>query len=286
MSWEHILFRLSALGLGAAALVGYVWRVEPRWLRVRRLTLAVPDLPSAFEGYRMVHLSDVHLGVRQNERALPKVIHAVQREQADLIAITGDFATGRCGNWVDSRGLLAQFDAPDGVWAVLGNHDYYSGPRRVGEVLAEAGIGLLRNMHHVVARGNDRLVLAGVDNMICAIPDVDRALDGAPPEAPVVLLAHEPDFARIAARDERVTLQLSGHTHGGQVRVPGIRPLFLPKFGRLFPFGTFHVGSLALYVTTGTGTGRFVIRFNCRPEIAVITLVRADDGHSARWLTV
>lgn len=259
-----------------AALSLYAWRVETRWLRVTRLTLPVPDLPPAFDGYRIAHLSDLHLGVPVTQRFLPAVVARANREQADLIAITGDFGTGQRDGLAAGEPVLARLDAPDGVWAVLGNHDYYVGPDAVEALLGRAGIRLLRNAHGMIRRGGARLVIAGIDDAIYGFPDLGATLAGVPEGQPVILLAHEPDYARFAAADTRVVLQLSGHTHGGQIRLPGRGPLMLPQLGHMFPAGAFLVERLALYVTSGTGTGRFAMRFNCRPEIAVITLVRGE----------
>lgn len=267
----------AALASMAAAVLGlYMTRVEPRRLRVIRLRLAVPDLPPAFDGYRIVHVADLHLGVALNDARLPALVETVNAQHADLIAITGDFVTGQTAHLGDNCRPLAALHAPDGVWGCLGNHDYYVGPRLVREVVENARVRLLINAHHVLQRGPDRLVIAGVDDMLRGRPDLGAALAGAP-DAPAILLAHEPDYARVAAADRRVTLMLAGHTHGGQVRLPGLGALLLPPLGHLYSAGMYQLGSLALYVTQGAGTGRFVIRLNCRPEIAVITLRRAPE---------
>lgn len=269
------------LGAAAAALGIYATRIEPRWLRVVRLRLAVPDLPSAFEGYRLLHVADLHLGLASNDARLPALVETIQAQRPDLIAVTGDFFAGHA---VDPGTCCRPLDglcAPDGVWACLGNHDYVLGPRFVRQAVERGQTRLLVNAHHVVRRGEQALVIAGVDDMLHGWPDLSAALAGVP-DAPVILLAHEPDYARVAAADPRVTLMLAGHTHGGQVRLPGIGALLLPRFGQLYPVGMFQIGTLALYVTAGAGTGRFVIRFNCRPEIAVITLTRAAPEPPAR----
>ncbi|MBN1201643.1 MAG: metallophosphoesterase [Anaerolineae bacterium] len=278
---------VTALGAALAAAGWYGWRIEPRWLRVVHLTLPVSDLPPAFDGYRIAHLSDLHLGVPLTQDHLPDVIQAVNREHPDLIAITGDVATGQRDGLADGRDQLANLHALDGVWACTGNHDFFVGVEAVTAALAGAGIGLLRNDHHVIARGPDRLVIAGVDDMVRGVANLGAALNGAPENSPVILLAHEPDFARIAIAEPRIILQLSGHTHGGQIRLPGLGAPVLPKLGQLYPAGAYRIGAMALYVTHGTGTGRFVMRFNCRPEIAFITLRRgaaqSTDGTGPVW---
>ncbi|HVO68625.1 MAG TPA: metallophosphoesterase [Aggregatilineaceae bacterium] len=275
---------LRAIGAALAAAAWYAWRVEPRWLQITRLWLPVADLPPAFQGYRIVQLSDLHLGVRLIEKYLPVVVQAANREQPDLIAITGDIATDGRKGLPEGQAALARLHAPDGVWAILGNHDYAVGEDLVAATLRGAGIGLLRNAHCLTRRGTNQLVIAGIDDVVLGLPDLRAALDGAPEDSPVILLAHEPDFARIAAADPRIVLQLSGHTHGGQVRLPGLKPLILPSFGHLYPDGPYWVPNLVLYVSRGIGTGQFVMRFNCRPEMVVITLVRGPCPHSSAAL--
>ena len=266
---------IAGAGSALAALAWYAWRVEPRWLRITRLTLPLPNLPPTFEGYRIVHLSDLHLSARVISRHLPIVVQAVRREQADLIAITGDFVTShRHALTAEQIAALAGLRAPDGVWAIPGNHDMAAGIEEIERGLRAAGIRLLRNEHHIVRREGDRLILAGIDDVARGQPDLPATLAGVSPGDPVILMAHEPDFARIAAVDPRVALQLSGHTHGGQIRLPGL-PLMLPAFGQMYPAGEYQVGDMWLYVTRGIGVGLIVLRFNCRPEIAVLTLTRS-----------
>jgi uncharacterized protein len=138
----------------------------------------------------------------------------------------------------------------------------------------------------VIARGPDRLVLAGLDDVLHGIPNLNAALDGAPDSAPVILMVHEPDYARMAAAEPRVRVQLSGHTHGGQVRLPLLGAPILPKLGHIYPAGRYAVGEgLTLFVSRGTGTGMVVVRLNCRPEIAIITL-RRGSPHGPRKNTL
>ncbi|MGQ9851658.1 MAG: metallophosphoesterase [Aggregatilineaceae bacterium] len=274
--------RRAAIALAGLtlALSGYAWQVETRWLRITRLAVRIRGLPPAFAGYRIVHLSDIHLGVRLNEARLPLIVAAANRECPDLIAITGDFVTGGRDGLQTGRALLAGLHAPDGVWGVLGNHDYTVGAKRVADMLAQAGIGLLCNAAHSLHRGPAKLALAGVDDMIHGAPNLQAALHDLPPDQLVILLAHAPDFAARAAADPRVVLQLSGHSHGGQVRLPGVRPLVLPRGGKAYPQGLYTIGGLQLYVSAGTGTGWFVLRLNCRPEMVVLTL--HPDSASAK----
>ncbi len=273
----------SLIGTGLLAAGWYATQVEPRWLRIIRRELTVPDLPPAFDGYRVVHLSDLHLGMPLADRQLPALVAAAHRERPDLVAITGDLLTNRRPARTDALGpVLAELRAPDGVWSVTGNHDHSAGIRRLEALLHGTGITLLRNAHTLIERDGEQIALAGVDDVVWSVADLHDALAGVPAGCPAILLAHEPDFARIALADRRVFLQLSGHTHGGQVRLPGLGALALPQFGHLFVSGTYQVGRLALSVSHGTGTGRFAARFNCRPDFAVITL-RRGPSNLAAW---
>ncbi len=267
---------VTVSGAALAALGVYSLGVEPRWLRVTRMTLPIIDLPPAFDGMRIVHLSDIHLGIPSLDRRLPLIVAATNREMPDLIVITGDIATGHHAGLDAGMAVLKGLRARLGVWAVLGNHDYSVGDDHVAAVVESAGIRVLRNAHHVLICGADRLVLAGVDDAVRGIADLNGALDGTLPTDRIVLLAHEPDYARFVVADARVALQLSGHTHGGQIRFPLLPPLYLPHLGHLYPHGCYWIEDrLWLVVSAGIGTGQFVVRFNCRPELGVITLTRS-----------
>lgn len=284
--WQKLArSRVLNTAVGMAALVGtYATKIEPRWLRVSRYTLEIPDLPAGFNDYRITHLSDLHLSVPMNRRNLSWMVAVANRTLPDLMVITGDFATHGYQKVEDRQGELEALRANDGVWACWGNHDYYVGPEKVRPLLNQAGIKLLNNAHHVLHRKGERLVLAGIDDAMWGRPNLSQALKGVPDDASVILLAHEPGSARYVASDPRVKLQLSGHTHGGQIRVPGLGPLVLPALSRPFVWGAYQIEGLALYVTAGTGTGQFVMRFACRPEVTVITLRRgAADRATPVW---
>ncbi|MBN1564520.1 MAG: metallophosphoesterase, partial [Anaerolineae bacterium] len=217
----------ASLGIGsilAAAVSWYAWRIETRWLHVNHLTFALPGLPPAFDGYRIAHISDLHLSARIIREHLPHVVTTVNREQPDLIVSTGDYVTHHQDSFWELCPALAELRAPDGVWSVLGNHDVAAGADAVMDVLHAAGIHTLRNQHHTLQRGDDTITLAGIDNVLRGKPDLTATLNGVPADHRVILLVHEPDYARIAAVDERVVLQLSGHAHGGQIRFPGLKP--------------------------------------------------------------
>jgi predicted MPP superfamily phosphohydrolase len=263
----------GALSLSSLAGSGYAWWLEPRWLAVERVTIPLPRLPRAFENFTIAQLSDLHLGpVIQ-----PEHIHAaVERTLAlkpDLIALTGDYVSdlrnGEAGQVTDA---LSRLQAPHGVFGVLGNHDWWTDAATVADAVTRAGVILLRNQHLAVRRGGEALYLTGVDDFWEGHADLGRALAGIPDGAAIVLLAHEPDYALRASRHMRIGLQLSGHSHGGQVRLPFIGPLALPPHGQRFPAGLYTVEEMLLYTNRGLGMVRPAVRFNCRPEITLFTL--------------
>jgi predicted MPP superfamily phosphohydrolase len=155
--------------------------------------------------------------------------------------------------------------------AVLGNHDVATDPARITSTLQAQGIPVLRNRSTSFERGGTRLWFAGIEDVLEGDPDLPLALQGIPPDEPAVLLAHEPDFAVRASRFP-VDLQLSGHSHGGQVRLPLLGAPVLPPLARLYPWGLHRIGDLTLYTNVGIGTVVLPIRFNCPPEITLITL--------------
>jgi len=170
---------------------------------------------------------------------------------------------------------LARLSAPDGVYAILGNHDWWTDAKVVVGALRQAGVTTLQNEHVAIRRGLSRLYLAGVDDVMEARADLRAALQGVPEDAGVVLLAHEPDYADLAARDARVFLQLSGHVHGGQVRLPGMAPFARPPWGEKYPDGWYRVKKLQLYVNRGLGVSFPPVRLFCRPEVTLAILKAA-----------
>jgi hypothetical protein len=204
------------------------------------------------------------------------LVNLVNAEAPDLVTITGDFATYSRFRFLirhASRLIapLRRLQATDGVVAVLGNHDHKTDARTVRRVLAASGVIELHNAVLTLRRGGESLYLCGVDDLKEGTPRLDRALEGLSEEGAAVLLAHEPDFADESAATGRFDLQLSGHSHGGQVGVPLLRYPFLPKLSRKYPTGLYRVGDMFLYTNRGLGAHpRF--RFNCRPEITVFTL--------------
>ncbi len=275
---RRTFLRASLQVIGGSALITsgsavYVLVAEKEWVAVERVTLTLPRLPAAFDGYRLAQISDLHFGSAVRPEYLLETCKQVSALAPDLIAVTGDFVsrlTNGEADWV-TEGVRA-LSAPDGVYATLGNHDWWEHAETVATSIERGGGTLLRNRHVTVDRPGGSLYLAGVDDIWEGQHDLDAALAGIPDGAGVVLLAHEPDFADEVAADGRVDLQLSGHSHGGQIRLPLIGAPVTPWLGQKYKHGWYQVGPLQVYTNRGLGLVRPAVRLNCRPEITLFTL--------------
>lgn len=278
---------LGGTAAGAAGLI-YAREVETRWLEVVPVTLTLPRLGREFEGYRVVQIGDLHLEDWTKPRRLNRIVDRVNDQRADLIAITGDFLSYSVDPGVPRRlaEALGRLEARDGVLAVTGNHDYMTDVDTVRRCIREAGITELRNAVRTIERGGAVLHFAGVDDVMEGMSRLDLVLKELPENGAAVLLAHEPDFADVSAATGRFDLQLSGHSHGGQVRMPLWGPIFLPPFSQRYSSGLYEVGSMLQYTNRGLGFVDARLRFLCRPEITVLTLESARRGGKEASLPV
>lgn len=227
----------------------------------------VVPVPGLVRALTVLHLTDVH--IRVNDAWLRRLTDVVRAERPDLVAITGDVVTRGWEMDAADAFLAAIPAAPMGRWAVMGNWEYWGGaPREVWEpVLQRHGIALLHD-RAVVADGLD---IIGTDDLLAGDPDVDAALAGASGQ-PALLLTHSPGiFPRIAKAPVRVVL--AGHTHGGQIRVPGLGPFFLPRGSGIYPWGWYEMNGVWMFVSRGIGWSVAPLRWRCLPEIARIRLV-------------
>ncbi|MBN1427121.1 MAG: metallophosphoesterase [Anaerolineae bacterium] len=260
---------LTALGASV-----YATEIEPRWIKVDRIRVPIRTLPPAFDGYRIVQLSDIHLGHFTRRETIAQAIETALELKPDLIVMTGDYVL----DVMDMDGLHTEFSklaAHGHVFAILGNHDHWMDAASVRIALTNAGIPELRNAGQPVIRGEQAIWLTGVDDIWERQHDLSSALADVPTDAVAILLAHEPDFADESTLTNRIALQLSGHSHGGQVRIPGVGAPILPYLGRKYPYGLRRIGSMWLYTNRGVGVIPPTVRVNCRPEVAEITLCRA-----------
>jgi hypothetical protein len=248
-------------------------RKYDHWVEVKEVELRLPRLEHPFDGYRLVLISDFHLGTWLDRNLLQDAINLVNRTNPDLVAITGDFVTYRPEEYAgDLVAVLRQIQARDGVVAVLGNHDHWSDPIVVRRVLRGANIRELANDVFTIQRQDAQLHIAGVDDVMEELDDLDSVLNKIPDDGCCILLAHEPDFADQSASSGRFDLQLSGHTHGGQIFLPILKMPILPRLGRKYPIGLYRVEEMYQYTNRGLGTAELQLRFNCQPEITVLTL--------------
>jgi len=271
---------LSAfLLIGLPGIGVYAHLIEPTWLRVKRLTVPLQNLPASLDGFRLVHLSDIHMGSEVPSWFLRQMIDTVQRLSPDLIVLTGDFVHTYPNDVKELTTLLSPLHAPAGVFAVLGNHDYavnYPGDtgspgveELVINALERAGIIVLRNDWVSIAVGQKRFALMGLDELWSGRACTAR-LQAIPSSISRVVLCHNPGIMQFLP-ESSVDLVLCGHTHGGQVRIPPFPPLVTATADRRFWGGLSAYGRGWVFVSRGIGyTWR--VRLASRPECAEITL--------------
>ncbi len=272
---------LKTFGLGGLAAAGAWTAYHLGWeryrLSVERRTLAVPGLPPQLEGLRIAHLSDFHAGAYTPWSLAERAVQLTLGERPDVIFLTGDYLSMPRGQGGDVLQMAtAPLQAPGGVWAVLGNHDAVMRRHRiVTEALSAAGATVLNNAAGAVRLNDFELWIVGVDDPVTARANADRAFEDVPPDAFVLLLAHTPDYVRIAA-DLGVAAMFAGHTHGGQVVIPLLGPPLVPsRYGKRFASGALRYRNTALHVTRGIGMVPPLVRFCCPPEVAIVTLTAA-----------
>jgi predicted MPP superfamily phosphohydrolase len=269
---------VATTGLAALGTCGVVH--ETHALQVERVALSLPRLPAAFNGLTVAQLSDIHFGPLVDPALIRRAVDVTLSLGPELIVLTGDYVSRRSDEEpLLIRRELGRLAAPEGVWAVLGNHDIYNWDKWTVAALESARIRVLRNANTVLRRSGDRLWLAGVDDVTKSKHDLARSLAGIGLDDAVIVLVHEPDFADEVAGDPRVCLQLSGHSHGGQVCLPFVGPLRLPRLARKYPCGLYQIGGLSLYTNRGLGVMGLPIRINSRPEITLFTL-RAPEAEA------
>jgi predicted MPP superfamily phosphohydrolase len=262
----------------------YASEIEPHWVDVHQVPLPLPRLQSQFDGYRLVHITDLHMDAAWMTRErLTGLVRLVNAQQPDLVAITGDFITDSPDVYgEDLRAALSLLEARDGVVGVLGNHDHWSSATISRQVLRASNVRELADATLTLRRSNALLHVVGLDDLwpdpymqvdlLARQPGLAQLASGLPADGAAILLVHEPDFADISAEVGRFDLQLSGHSHGGQVRAPIYGNLVAPFLATKYPDRRYQVGSMIQYTGRGLGMVWPQVRFNCRPEITVFTL--------------
>ena len=281
--------RLRGLGLavGGASLglLAYAAGVEPYAIETVHLDLFAPRLPAAFDGYKIIQVSDLHMRqMGRREKILETLLRGLPA--ADLVAVTGDLVHTPAGI-APFLTLAEAFQAKDGVFAVFGNSEHKNGvrPYALARTLSENHITPLMNQHVILSRGAAQIVLAGVDDPVNDKDNIEAALENASQDLFTLLLMHSPDSVAEAVL-RGVDVVLSGHTHGGQIRLPWYGALYTHSLlGRRMSGGYYSRGRLRraigirpgrtqLYVTRGIGISGLALRFLTRPELTVLTLRR------------
>ena len=235
-------------------------------IEVTHHEVIVDDLPESFDGYRIAFLTDTHVASFVRRAFYREVVAQVQRFDPDLVLFGGDFVTFHRDIPLVADRLLDGLSARDGLFAILGNHDYWAGLREL------PGVRFLTNDRVFLRRGDDVLPLAGIDEMYRGKPDVARAFDGIDDGAPCLAISHHPDVIDLVRR--RIDLLLCGHTHGGQIRFPFFGPVVVPsRHEGEYAAGFHRVGPVLMYVSRGIGAIP-PLRILCRPEVATFTLRR------------
>ena len=244
-------------------------------LSVEHVTISIHNLHPALDGFRIAQLSDMHLYPWTHLEFIQSAVQRANQLKPDLIVLTGDYVSHIAAAIHDLEPVLGQLNATHGVFAVLGNHDHWTDPEVVRTGLRNAGLTVLHNQSVPISVGKGSFHLAGLDDGWAGQADLSAALAHTPVGIPVVLLMHEPDLVDIYSRDKRVTLQLSGHTHGGQVRMQQPRRAYtLPHLGKKYDQGLYRVNDAWLYTNRGIGMVGAPIRVNCPAEVTEFTLTR------------
>lgn len=274
-----IIKRTLAAALAALVVLGlWAFWFEPARLTVRRETLSVPRWPEEHKGLRVAVITDLHVGSpHAGPEKLRRVVERANAESPDLVVLLGDYVIQDVlgGRFVEPELVAAELGrlrATHGVFAVLGNHDWWLDGARVAAALEGAGLVVLENRAARVERGGRAFWVAGVADLWTRTPDIAGSLaqvGGA--DEPVIILTHNPDI--FPDVPERVSLTLAGHTHGGQVNFPFVgRPVVPSRFGQRYAMGHVVEGGRHLYVSGGVGTSIIPVRFRVPPEVVILTL--------------
>jgi uncharacterized protein len=278
---------LAALSGSALAVEGFFR--EPHHPVAEHIEVRLARLPEAFQGFRIAQITDIHFGPYMDQSSLERAVRLAQEFQPDLLALTGDFVSRpfRQRNGVEGArnaepcaDVFARWKGVPMI-AVLGNHDHWNNPDMVAASLAKRGILVLRNGAQAIERENQVLWVAGIDDALEGRADLGQAIAKIPRTAATILFAHEPDFADHAAKYP-VDLQLSGHSHGGQVRIPGIGPIILPAMAHKYHTGLNRVGRLQVFTSHGIGVINPPVRLNCPPKVSLLTLQK-DTLTTGAW---
>jgi uncharacterized protein len=260
-----------------SATSAYARLIEPYNYFISQTDIFIKELPEHFEGFRLTQLTDIHHSRILGLDEVRRVVILAQQTKPDIFVLTGDYTTSFRRFIEPCAEALSMLNAPEGVWAVLGNHDHYTDPELTTWALERHHIAVLNNANTTLRRGPDAIQLSGIDDWTWNSADWIRAFAGLSDDRPTILLSHQPRVLDLH-QTEKVSLILSGHTHGGQINLPGLgAPARFATADLKYARGLFRHGNTQLYVSSGTGVIGLPIRLGVRPEIAVLRLRRAVD---------
>ncbi|WP_405100629.1 metallophosphoesterase [Oceanobacillus sp. FSL H7-0719] len=269
-------FLISLIGLTGGTHY-YSKEIEPSSLHIQKETIQSAKLTNAFHNKKIVQFSDTHLGFNYTVKDLKKLVKQINELAPDIIVFTGDLIDDpKQVNDTEEKKIiqaLQPLHAPKGKYWIYGNHDHGGyGTEKVFDIMTQAEFTLLQNSHTVIEENNEKLIIAGIDDLMLGKPNLSAALHQTNQDIFTILLAHEPDFADQAVK-HAVDVQLSGHSHGGQIRLPIVGHIYSPAFAEKYVLGKYTLkDKLQLFVNGGIGTTRVPYRLFCKPEIHEYTL--------------
>jgi len=270
------VLKFSGLALGYGVLI------EPYWVELTSHEIEIPSLSPALNGYRIIHLSDIHHNIATRKKYHERIISKVNSLDPDLIIMTGDFMSYKPAKLAECFEYYKKLNAHDGVYVVRGNHDYHASFEFFSTKCHEAGFHLIENEHQIIQpkrklwnmdQKHARFVLAGVEDLWEGRIQLRRALKDAPNDCPRFLLAHHPMTAELIERDMEIDVVFSGHTHGGQIRPFQKVVARFADGPEKYISGWADAPHTRVFTSRGVGTSVFRFRWNCRPEIALHTLI-------------
>ncbi|MBE6497027.1 MAG: metallophosphoesterase [Methanobrevibacter sp.] len=249
-------------------------KFNPKNIDLVEIDIELNDLSWNFNNFRILNLTDIHLGQWINPEYLDELIDYVNTLNVDLITLTGDYFSYVIEGYEESlENSLKKLDAPYGKVGVLGNHDHWMSSDKIREIFKNSDIIDLSNDVITLEKDGDRINICGVDSCTVCADDLDKVIAKMPKNIPNILLAHEPDFAKESSQTNLFDLQISGHSHGGQFIIPKFETTpFRGPNSTKYPVGLYKVGNMIQYTSKGLGTNSFRVRINCKPEVTIITL--------------
>ena len=250
------------------------YKFNPKNIDVVEVDVELKNLGNDFHNYRILNLTDIHLGQWVTPEYLEDLIDYVNTLNFDLTTLTGDYVSYVLDGYEDDlKKSFKKLEPRDGKFGVLGNHDHLINDSRIRKMFKDSDITDLSNDVRVLTKGESKLNIAGVDSYQVGADDLDKVLAKLDDSNPTIMLVHEPDFAQKSSKTGKIDLEISGHSHGGQFIIPKVETTpFRGPNSTKYPVGLYKIQDMIQYTSKGLGTNSFRIRINCKPEITIITL--------------